>query len=118
MATAPNVYTAEPASPVLAHSLLTPGSRTLDPGHTNSDTSNHTDWNLKEDWDTGIRSSDTGIFRCGTIIGFSRLRNRSKENDEYIGQVGVLSASAMLGLVVLEHANNIRSPVICLQRTC
>lgn len=92
MTTASNVYTDEPAYPVLAHTLLTPESKNQLQGHTQLDTSNQNDWNLKEDWDAGIRSSGTGIFRCGTVIGFSRLRNRSKENDEYVGQVGMLPA--------------------------
>lgn len=90
MPTISNVYTEEPAYPVLAHTLLTPKTKAQDPSHPDFGPSNQNDWNLKEDWDAGIHSSGTGIFRCGTVIGFSRLRNRSKENDEYVGQVGGL----------------------------
>lgn len=87
MATAPNVYSAEPAHPVLASSLLTqPKPRTNDTTRSVHETTEIDDWNLKDDWDAGIQSS-AGTFRCGTVIGFSRLRNRSKENDEYIAQV-------------------------------
>lgn len=87
MATAPNVYSAEPAYPVLASSLLAqPESRTTDAARSALDTTDTNDWSLKEDWNAGIQTS-AGTFRCGTVIGFSRLRNRSKDNDEYIAQV-------------------------------
>ncbi|KAJ5644789.1 hypothetical protein N7507_010800 [Penicillium longicatenatum] len=84
---ASNVYSAEPAHPVLAQSLLgEPGPTATDKERpTRGSTAN--DWNLKDDWATGIQSSSDGIFRSGTIIGFSRLRTRSSDNDEYIGQI-------------------------------
>lgn len=89
MASAPSVYTAEPAYPILAHSLLTkPEAKitaTRNPVH---DAGQNDDWNLKDDWVTGIQASNSAIFRCGAVIGFSRLRSRSKDTDEYIGQVG------------------------------
>jgi hypothetical protein len=81
-----NVYSAEPAHPVLAQSLLSePGPTATNEQPTRGSTTN--DWNLIDDWTAGIQSSSDGIFRCGTIIGFSRLRTRSSDNDEYIGQV-------------------------------
>ncbi|KAJ6115507.1 hypothetical protein N7523_005924 [Penicillium sp. IBT 18751x] len=86
MANARNAYSAEPAHPVLASSLLaqsrlgrTQTTRSIQDTET-------TDWNLKKDWDIGIQAS-TSIFRCGAVIGFSRLRARNKDNDEYIAQV-------------------------------
>ncbi|KAJ5212030.1 uncharacterized protein N7498_003676 [Penicillium cinerascens] len=86
MATAPDVYSAEPTHPVLASSLLTqPKLRTTDTTRSAHESTDINDWNLKDDWDAGIQSS-AGTFRCGAVIGFSRLRNQSKENDEYIAQ--------------------------------
>ena len=88
MASAPSVYAAEPAYPVLAHSLLTkPETQVAEAGDPLSEVDNSQDWNLKNDWDTGIQADNSGIFRCGAVIGFSRLRSRSKDTDEYIGQV-------------------------------
>ncbi|KAK4871329.1 hypothetical protein LT330_000566 [Penicillium expansum] len=46
-----------------------------------------TDWNLKNDWKHGIQSSEAAVFRCGVVLGLSRLRMRSNESNEYIGQV-------------------------------
>ncbi|KAJ5792997.1 uncharacterized protein N7503_008975 [Penicillium pulvis] len=82
-----NVYSAEPAHPVLAQSLLgEPGpTATKNEQPTQRPTTN--DWNLKDDWAAGIQSSSDAIFRCGSVIGFSRLRTRSSDNDEYIGQI-------------------------------
>ncbi|KAJ5760878.1 hypothetical protein N7520_008034 [Penicillium odoratum] len=81
-----NVYSAEPAHPYLAHSLLSePRPIAINEQPIKGSTTN--DWNLKDDWTAGIKHSSEGIFRCGTIIGFSRLRNRSSDNDEYIGQI-------------------------------
>ncbi|KAJ5290125.1 carboxypeptidase Y [Penicillium atrosanguineum] len=86
MTTARNVYSTEPAYPVLASSLLAQSE--LGTAHTTHSVheTETTDWNLKEDWDIGIQNSPS-IFRCGAVIGFSRLRTRSKDNDEYIAQM-------------------------------
>ncbi|KAJ5103409.1 hypothetical protein N7532_003938 [Penicillium argentinense] len=87
MTTVPNVYSAEPAFPILAHSLLTQSgeSRITDgPFHDHADGS---DWNLANEWNIGIRSTKSAVLQYGTVIGFSRLRTRSKDNDEYIGQI-------------------------------
>ncbi|KAJ5988860.1 hypothetical protein N7481_004070 [Penicillium waksmanii] len=87
MALASNAYSAEPAFPILAHSLLsqprspTPPSAPL---HVSADSN---DWGLKRHWDEGIQSSQSTIFKCGTIIGFSRLRSRDKNNDDYVAQI-------------------------------
>lgn len=89
MVSAPSVYAAEPAYPILAHSLLTKReSRITDTGNSVHNAGQNDDWNLKDDWVTGIRINNPGIFRCGAVVGFSRLRSRSKDTDEYIGQVG------------------------------
>ncbi|KAJ5684147.1 uncharacterized protein N7477_000492 [Penicillium maclennaniae] len=86
MANACNAYSAEPAHPVLASSLLAQSRwRRTQTTRSVQDTET-TDWNLKKDWDIGIQAS-TSIFRCGAVIGFSRLRARNKNNDEYIAQI-------------------------------
>lgn len=89
MASAPSVYAAESAYPVLAHSLLTrPEPKVTDTGDPLTEANQNQDWNLKDDLETGIQINNQRIFRCGAVIGFSRLRSRSKDPDEYIGQVG------------------------------
>ncbi|KAJ5390292.1 uncharacterized protein N7496_001360 [Penicillium cataractarum] len=88
MASAPSVYAAEPACPILAHSLLAkPESKIPDTGDLVHEAGQNDDWNLKDDWITGTQTNNTGVFRCGSVIGFSRLRSRSKDTDEYIGQI-------------------------------
>ncbi|KAF3387208.1 hypothetical protein F1880_000175 [Penicillium rolfsii] len=84
----PSVYAAEPAYPVLAHSLLAKAeSRITDTGDSANESVQTHDWNLKDDWDAGIRPNNSGIFQCGAVIGFSRLRSQSKDPDEYVGQI-------------------------------
>ncbi|KAJ5174502.1 uncharacterized protein N7482_000379 [Penicillium canariense] len=88
MASAPSIYAADPAYPILAHTLLaTPESKAVDTEKPVPEAAHNLDWNLKEDWDAGIQGTKAGIFRCGTTIGFSRLRARSKDNEDYIGQI-------------------------------
>ncbi|KAJ6011285.1 hypothetical protein N7451_002697 [Penicillium sp. IBT 35674x] len=82
-----NVYSAEPAHPVLAHALLSEPAPTATNNEQPTQRPTTNDWNLKDDWAAGIQSSSDAIFRCGTVIGFSRLRTRSSDNDEYIGQI-------------------------------
>ncbi|CAG8887948.1 unnamed protein product [Penicillium egyptiacum] len=96
MASAPNAYSAEPAFPVLADSLLrqpeskenaaAPSNETNAAAPSNGTTAKK-DWNLKNDWKQGIQSSKEAVFRCGVVLGFSRLRMRSNESNEYIGQI-------------------------------
>lgn len=87
MASAPNVYSAEPAFPVLAHSLLRRSESTQNAAPPSDETTAKNDWNLKNDWKQGIQSSKEAAFRYGVVLGFSRLRMRSNESYEYIGQV-------------------------------
>ena len=87
---APNVYSADPAFPVLADSLLQQAeSRTEASAPLSYDTTHNSDWSLHEDWKKGIQSTREVIFRCGVVLGFSRLRMRSRESNEYIGQVRI-----------------------------
>lgn len=88
---ATSVYTTEPAHPVLAHSLLhaSPDDQTRPTESTTGDS----DWSLRDDWEAGIQASSSGVFRFGNVIGFSRLRTRVNNNDEYIAQVSFTPAS-------------------------
>ncbi|KAL2813138.1 hypothetical protein BJX63DRAFT_421433 [Aspergillus granulosus] len=89
-------YNIEPAGPVLACSLLQSSasfksdigddlaSRAVDPEPTPS-------WNLELDIARGLHSrSNNNIFQSGTVIGFSRLRRRSLNDDgddEFVGEL-------------------------------
>lgn len=90
MSSARNVYSAEPALPILAHSLLSqavpePGNQSLQAG-TEPTSPQVTGipldtWNLKHDIHRGIRSSGSTVFQCGRVIGFSRLRKKGEDDD-------------------------------------
>ncbi|KAJ5887869.1 hypothetical protein N7495_007910 [Penicillium taxi] len=84
------------AYPVLAVNLV----RCLEsePSAVISNNHNNDDSNLQEDWNLGIKYSTTGIFRQGCVIGFSRLRSREKNSDEYVGQVGFFFTNIQLHL--------------------
>ena len=83
-----SVYASEPAFPILAHSLLSqPLSDPENPGRQNESLPSEKEpipsdnWNLKYDIDNGIRSSS--IFRCGKVIGFSRLKRQGNDDDPH-----------------------------------
>ncbi|RAL01745.1 uncharacterized protein BO80DRAFT_454747 [Aspergillus ibericus CBS 121593] len=83
---------AEPAVPILAHTLLSHGpSAAESPGLEQNQSHTVTrDWNLLDDVRNGLQDNPAGVFRSGTVIGFSRLRDIQKEDcedDEYIGQL-------------------------------
>ncbi|KAL2014790.1 hypothetical protein VTN00DRAFT_2315 [Thermoascus crustaceus] len=88
-----NVYSAPPAFPILASSLLPlPPSTPLQPAPRSEEEEteqtatataapqqdNVHAWNLKADIEDGIqtRTGTRGVFRCGVVIGFSVLRER------------------------------------------
>lgn len=87
MSSASNVYSAQPAVPVLADTLLgeSESTGTGDP----QDREPNSDWSLKEDWLRGIQSTKKAVFRNGVVLGFSRLRMRSMESNDYITQVSL-----------------------------
>ncbi|KAJ6018913.1 hypothetical protein N7522_000980 [Penicillium canescens] len=88
MASATSIYSAEPALPVLADSLLRQSElSTKEPAPQSNIPAANSNWNLKDDWEKGIQTDSKGVFRCGTVLGFSRLRGRSDETHEYIGEV-------------------------------
>ncbi|KAJ5668745.1 hypothetical protein N7462_009815 [Penicillium macrosclerotiorum] len=72
---------------VLAHNLLRPVSRASEPTSLLDEEGSTNGWNLREDLDIGFQDPTRGIFRSGAVIGFSRLKTRSKDSDEYIGQI-------------------------------
>ncbi|KAG0159455.1 hypothetical protein PDIDSM_6977 [Penicillium digitatum] len=86
MASARNVYSAEPAFPILADSLLRQSELTENAALP-YETSAKNDWNLKNEWKHGIQFHNHAVFRGGVVLGFSRLRTRSNESNEYIGQI-------------------------------
>lgn len=89
MQSAGNIYSAEPAVPILAHSLLTkplePGNQDLqavsEPASSKEEPAASDAWNLKYDIDRGIRTSGHTVFRCGKVVGFSRLREKGNDDD-------------------------------------
>lgn len=81
---------AEPASPVLAHTMLPSGSSA---GIKHEQSQQHPveqSWNLSDDVQKGLHNGPGSVFRSGIVIGFSRLRdahNETSDEDEYIGTV-------------------------------
>ncbi|KAJ5749122.1 uncharacterized protein N7511_010818 [Penicillium nucicola] len=88
MAFTKSVYSAEPALPVLADSLLCQSESSIqNPAPQSNIPAADNEWNLKYDWKKGVHIDSKSVFRCGTVLGFSRLRGRSEETHEYIGEV-------------------------------
>ncbi|PWY92339.1 hypothetical protein BO70DRAFT_391753 [Aspergillus heteromorphus CBS 117.55] len=87
----PHRYFAEPAAPLLAHSLVSHAGETLQSGQ---DPRPHGTkaWNLKDDIKTGFRDSNDGVFQTGIVIGFSKLRSTDKDSHEDVdvGQVSFI----------------------------
>ncbi|KAL2850769.1 hypothetical protein BJY01DRAFT_233142 [Aspergillus pseudoustus] len=92
----PITHSIEPAGPVLAHSLLL--SRPLSESNTrvglalritDLDPSPSETWNLTLDIEQGLHSPSNNLLRAGTVIGFSRLRGRSPNDndDEFVGEL-------------------------------
>ncbi|GKZ64015.1 hypothetical protein AnigIFM50267_000307 [Aspergillus niger] len=79
---------AEPASPVLAHTMLPSGSSA---GIKHEQGQQHPvehSWNHSDDVQKGLHNGPGSVFRSGIVIGFSRLRdahNETSDEDEYIG---------------------------------
>ena len=89
MPSAGNIYSAEPAVPILASSLLSkplePRNENLqaacEPASSQAETTVSDAWNLKGDIDSGIRSSGHTVFRCGKVVGLSRLKRKGNDDD-------------------------------------
>ncbi|KAJ9191509.1 hypothetical protein DTO021D3_1990 [Paecilomyces variotii] len=92
-----NAYLAEPAFPILASSLISepfPGEakrasgKVVNNASPRGDSHPSREWSLKHDIKNGIGSDKDSVFRCGTITGFSRLREGNADEDK--GRVGEL----------------------------
>ncbi|KAJ5341167.1 hypothetical protein N7541_010291 [Penicillium brevicompactum] len=86
MSSAVNIYSADPAFPVLADGLLGQSKPTENDTTSHNPTSRN-NWSLKDDWLSGLKSSNRAVFRSGAVLGFSRLQGRSNESNEYIAQI-------------------------------
>lgn len=89
-----NAYASEPAFPLLAHSLLrhnvvTEGDQQSTESAPQDPSPPRREWDLEYDIRRGFEYPPTGVFRPGTVIGFSIIKNDSKEGDdhEHVGQV-------------------------------
>ncbi|PYH74892.1 uncharacterized protein BO88DRAFT_483880 [Aspergillus vadensis CBS 113365] len=81
---------AEPAPPVLAHTMLPSGSSAETKHQQDQQHSAEQSWNLSDDVQKGLQDSPDSVFKYGIVIGFSRLRDAHKETsdeDEYIGRL-------------------------------
>lgn len=77
-------YASEPAPPILAHSLLSQPIEGITGTHYPST------WNLETAIEEGLQCPSGSLFRCGVIIGFSRLRQNGRDetqDHESVGQV-------------------------------
>ncbi|KAJ5326901.1 hypothetical protein MYU51_001465 [Penicillium brevicompactum] len=86
MSSAVNIYSADPAFPVLADGLLGQ-SKPAENDTTSHNPTSRNNWSLKDDWLSGLKSSNRAVFRSGAVLGFSRLQGRSNESNEYIAQI-------------------------------
>lgn len=103
----PTTYKAEPAEPILAHTLLQTSARIRqETGSASNQVRPDQDlsikWNLELDIGNGLYSSPDSIFRPGTVIGFSRLRGRSPDgnDDEFVGEVRSFHCISLLYVVL------------------
>ncbi|KAE8141117.1 hypothetical protein BDV38DRAFT_279563 [Aspergillus pseudotamarii] len=90
MASTSTPYSSAPAFPTLAHFLL--------PQPHHGQVSTPGTWDLKDDIRNAFKSPAHSVFRKGTVIGFSNLRDQAKENDdiEILGQVSRSILAAQL----------------------
>ncbi|GAT23524.1 F-box domain protein [Aspergillus luchuensis] len=81
---------AEPAPPILAHTMLQSGPSAENKQKQDQQQSAEQSWNISHDVQKGLQNSPDSVFRSGIVIGFSRLRDAHKETsdeDEYIGRL-------------------------------
>ncbi|OJJ51680.1 hypothetical protein ASPZODRAFT_448052 [Penicilliopsis zonata CBS 506.65] len=90
-----DVYSAEPALPRLATSFLSRPETEDSSLKSRDDPSQR--WNLRRDMEAGIQRGANGVFKCGTVIGFSKLRGKIRDDDfECVGEVPRLLLSSLL----------------------
>ncbi|GIK01629.1 hypothetical protein Aspvir_005667 [Aspergillus viridinutans] len=89
MSSSGNAYAAEPAFPILAHTLLSSHTTASTiPEQQPDEPDQSSIWNLRKDIDEAFEDPSS-VFRCGRVIGFSKLKKRAQEDDDHdlIGQL-------------------------------
>ncbi|PLN78624.1 hypothetical protein BDW42DRAFT_140486 [Aspergillus taichungensis] len=94
MSSTASAYASESAVPILAHSLLrldvaTGGDQQSTTSAPQGPIPSRQGWNLEHDIKGATEYPPMGVFRPGTVIGFSCKKNVSKEGDDYdhVGQI-------------------------------
>lgn len=88
MSSSGNAYDAEPAFPILAHTLLSSHTtRSMIPEKP-IEPDQSAIWNLRKDIEEAFERPSS-VFRYGRVIGLSKLKNRAQEENDhdFIGQV-------------------------------
>ncbi|KAF4229290.1 hypothetical protein CNMCM8980_006351 [Aspergillus fumigatiaffinis] len=88
MSSSGNAYAAEPAYPILADSLLSSRTMTSRISEQPDEPDQSAIWNLRKDIEEAFEGPSS-VFRCGRVIGFSKLKQRTQEDDDHdlIGQL-------------------------------
>ncbi|GFF70943.1 hypothetical protein IFM62136_07962 [Aspergillus lentulus] len=88
MSSSGNAYAAEPAYPILAHTLLSSHTTTSRIPEQPEESDQSSIWNLRKDIEEAFEGPSS-VFRCGRVIGFSKLKKRVQEDDDqdFIGQL-------------------------------
>jgi hypothetical protein len=93
MSSSDNAYAAEPAFPILAHTLLSSHTTTPSISEQPDEPDQSFVWNLRNDIDEAFKGPSS-VFRCGRVIGISKLKRRAQEDDDhdFICQVSGISS--------------------------
>ncbi|KAF7121909.1 hypothetical protein CNMCM5793_009463 [Aspergillus hiratsukae] len=88
MSSSGNAYAAEPAFPILAHTLLSSRTTASMIPEQPDEPDQSAIWNLRKDIEEAFEGPSS-VFRYGRVIGFSKLKNRAQEEDDhdFIGQL-------------------------------
>ncbi|GIJ87813.1 hypothetical protein Asppvi_006726 [Aspergillus pseudoviridinutans] len=88
MSSSGNAYAAEPAYPILAHTLLSSHSTASRVSEQPDEPDQSAIWNLRRDIEEAFEGPSS-VFRCGKIIGFSKLKKTAQEGDDHdlLGQL-------------------------------
>ncbi|PKX92223.1 uncharacterized protein P174DRAFT_506173 [Aspergillus novofumigatus IBT 16806] len=88
MSSSGNAYAAEPAYPILAHTLLSSHTTTARIPEQPDEPEQSSIWKLRKDIEEAFEGPSS-VFRCGRVIGFSKLKQRAQEDDDHdlIGQL-------------------------------
>lgn len=104
MSSSGNAYAAEPAFPILAHTLLSSRTTTSMIPEQPDEPDQSAIWNLRKDIEEAFEGPSS-VFRYGRVIGFSKLKNRAQEEDDhdFIGQVRCISFNVTYGRSYQAH---------------